>query len=123
MPTSKVPLWFKLSYSAFCVVLIAIYLRDYGPTNFLYFCDVAIIAGLFATWLEIPLMASLPAVGILIPQFRWVIDLSLTASGLPATGTTAYLFSQKIPLFTRALSFQPCLAAAGGRISDLVARL
>jgi hypothetical protein len=101
----RVPLWFKLSYTGFCAVLIPFYLYEYGWTTFLYFCDVALLATLAATWLEKPLLASAPAVGILIPQVLWVIDLSLSAAGLPASGTTSYMFSETIPLFTRLLSF------------------
>jgi len=44
-------------------------------------------------------------VGVLFPQFLWIIDLSLAAAKLPASGTTAYWFSEKIPLFTWILSF------------------
>ena len=40
---SKIPIAVKLAYTAFCAVLIPIYLRNYGPTNFLYFCDVALL--------------------------------------------------------------------------------
>jgi hypothetical protein len=100
-----VPLWFKFVYTAFCAVLIPTYIRDYGPTNFLYFCDVALLTTLVAIWLESPLLVSAPAVGILFPQLLWVIDFSFAALGLPASGTTAYMFSPHIPLFTRGLSF------------------
>ena len=34
-----IPLWLKLAYTAFMAVLVPLYLRNYGPTNFLYFCD------------------------------------------------------------------------------------
>src|SRR5215475_6038915 len=105
MQPKQIPLWFKLIYTAFCAVLIPVYVRDYGPTNFLYFCDVALLTTLVAIWLESPLLISAPAVGILLPQLAWVVDFLLAAFGLPASGTTAYMFSPSIPLFTRALSF------------------
>ena len=35
----RIPLWLKLAYTAFMAVLVPVYLRNYGPTNFLYFCD------------------------------------------------------------------------------------
>ena len=105
MTRKNVPWWLKIFYSAFCAVLIPIYYQDYGPTTFLYFCDVAVLMTLAAVWLESPLLVSLPAVGILLPQTLWVVDLSLTAAGLPSTGTTSYMFAESIPLFTRMLSF------------------
>jgi len=102
---ANIPLWFKLSYTAFCAVLVPTYLVAYGPTNFLYFCDVALLTTLAAIWLESPLLASAPAVGILLPQALWVIDFIAGALGIPLTGMTAYMFDAKLPLFTRGLSF------------------
>jgi hypothetical protein len=48
--------------------------------------------------------ASLPAGGILLPQALWMVDFLGGFVGLQATGMTAYMFSEDIPLFTRALS-------------------
>lgn len=102
---ARIPLWFKLVYTAFCAVLVPTYLLAYGPTNFLYFCDVALLTALAAIWLESPLLASAPAVGILLPQALWVIDFLAAAAGIRLTGMTAYMFDAKLPLFTRGLSF------------------
>ena len=33
-------------------VLVPVYLRNYGPTNFLYFCDVALIITLVGIWID-----------------------------------------------------------------------
>ena len=102
---TRIPLWFKLVYTAFCAVLVPTYLLAYGPTNFLYFCDVALLTTLVAIWLESPLLASAPAVGILLPQLLWAIDFLASAAGFKLTGMTAYMFDAKLPLFTRGLSF------------------
>jgi hypothetical protein len=99
------PLWLKLAYSAFVCVLVPVYWRDYGPTNFLYFCDVAVFFTLAAVWTEKGLWASMPAVGILAPQSLWIVDFIGQSVGLPVAGLTAYMFDEKIPLFTRGLSF------------------
>jgi hypothetical protein len=32
----RIPLWLKLTYTAFMAVLVPIYLRNYGPTNSLF---------------------------------------------------------------------------------------
>ena len=58
-------LWLKLAYTAFMAVLMPVYWYYYGPTNFLYFCDVALILTLVGIWLESPLLVSMCAVGIL----------------------------------------------------------
>ena len=39
----QIPLWLKLAYSAFVAVLVPYYLHQYGPLNFLWFCDVALL--------------------------------------------------------------------------------
>src|ERR1700733_11807010 len=87
MPESKrLPLWLKLAYSAFMAVLIPVYWHDYGPTNFLYFCDVALILTLIGIWTESPLLVSMCAVGILAPQALWLIDLLSHLAGVSLTG-------------------------------------
>src|ERR1041384_3768163 len=94
---ARLPLWFKLTYTAFCGVLVPTYLVVYGPTNFLYFCDVALLTALVAVWLESPLLASAPAVGILLPQALWAVDFLVAATGFKLTGMTAYMFAAKAP--------------------------
>lgn len=101
---NRIPLWIKLAYSAFVAVLVPYYLRCYGPTNFLYYCDVALLMTLVALWREDALWASMPAVGILLPQTFWIVDFLAGLAGISITGMTDYMFSPRIPLFGRALS-------------------
>jgi hypothetical protein len=101
----RIPLWLKSIYTAFVCVLVPVYWRDYGPTNFLYFCDMAVFFTLAAVWTENGLWASMPAVGILAPQSLWIADFIGQSVGLPVAGLTTYMFDEKIPLFTRGLSF------------------
>ncbi|MBV8837704.1 MAG: hypothetical protein JO000_14285 [Alphaproteobacteria bacterium] len=98
------PLAFKLVYTAFMAVLLPVYWYYYGPTNFLYFCDVSLIISLVGIWLESPLLISMCAVGILIPQAVWVIDFVAGLAGVTLTGMTAYMFNPNTSLFLRALS-------------------
>ena len=44
-----IPLAVKVLYTAFLAVLVPIYWKDYGPVNFLYFCDVALFFTLAAS--------------------------------------------------------------------------
>ncbi len=101
----RIPLLVKLLYTAFVAVLVPFYWQSYGPTNFLYFCDVALLITVPALWLESPLLASAPLVGILLPQLLWMVDFLAEACGYTLTGTTAYMFNETIPRFTRGLSF------------------
>ena len=41
--SNKIPLAAKLAVTAFLAVLLPVYLHAYGPTNFLWFCDAALL--------------------------------------------------------------------------------
>jgi hypothetical protein len=69
---SRIPLWVKLLYTAFLCILAPYYWHCYGPTNFLYLCDISLFMAWVAVWREDALWASAPAVGILVPQTIWV---------------------------------------------------
>jgi hypothetical protein len=101
---SRIPLWIKLAYTGFLCVLVPYYWHDYGPTNFLYFCDVALFMALASVWSEKGLWASMGTVGILLPQTVWMADLLGGLCGRNLVGMTAYMFDGGIPLFTRVLS-------------------
>lgn len=105
---SVIPLWLKLAYTAFLAVLIPVYWANYGPTNFLYFCDVALLITLYAVWTENKTAASMAAVGILLPQVFWCLDFGMQLirmmTGAAHSGMTAYMFDSNKPLFLRGLS-------------------
>lgn len=103
-PRPAVPLWLKISYTAFLAVLIPVYWVNYGPTNFLYFCDVALLLTLAGIWKEDALLVSLPAVGILIPQALWCADFIVELCGGTLTGMTGYMLDENRSLFLRGLS-------------------
>ncbi len=98
-----VPLWLKIAYTAFMAVLIPVYLKNYGPTNFLYFCDVVAIMTILAIWIESPLLLSAALVGSFLPQMLWVVDFFCEIAGFRLTGMTSYMFQP--PFFLRFLSF------------------
>jgi hypothetical protein len=100
----RLPLWLKVAYSAFMVVLIPVYWHYYGPTNFLYFCDIALILTLVGVWIESPLLISMCAVGILAPQVLWVADFLGNMFGVPLVGMTDYMFNAQSSRFLRGLS-------------------
>jgi hypothetical protein len=85
-------------------VLVPVYWRSYGPTNFLYFCDVALFMTLVALWFENPLWASMPLVGIFLPQLLWQVDFIAGLIGVSVFGMTDYMFDEARPIFLRGLS-------------------
>jgi hypothetical protein len=101
----RIPLVLKLAVTAFTAVLVPVYWRDYGPQNFLEFCDVALLLLVPAMWLENRLLISMQAVAVLLPQGLWVIDITCHLLGFRLMGMTDYMFdSVNYPLFTRLLS-------------------
>jgi len=101
---NRVPLWLKLAYTAFMAVLVPVYWHYYGPTNFLYFCDVALLITLVSIWIESPFLVSMCAVGILALEALWVADFLSTLVGFSLIGITNYMFKHENSLFLRGLS-------------------
>lgn len=100
----KIPLSIKLGFTAFMAILVPFYWLAYGPSNFLYFCDIALFLTLMGLWLENKSLISMAAVGILLPQFIWVLDYLLLFFDIPLLGMTEYMFRDSISLFARSLS-------------------
>jgi hypothetical protein len=102
---ARIPLWNKLLYSAFVAILVPLYWMTYGPWNFLYFCDIALLVTAAAIWIESPLLVSMQAVAIVAPQMLWVVDLLVrVVAGVEITGVTSYMLDTGIPLYLRSLS-------------------
>jgi len=58
-----IPLWLKIAYTLFVCLIVPIYWRRYGPANFLWFSNIALLATVPALWLESALLASMMALG------------------------------------------------------------
>lgn len=88
--TNQISVWIKIAYTLFILVLIPIYWRQWGVANFLWFSDVALLGSVVALWLESPLLASMMAIGVLLPELYWNVEMltrlltGLRLAGLPA---------------------------------------
>jgi hypothetical protein len=100
----KIPLAAKVAGTAFLAVLVPVYLHTYGPANFLWFCDAALILTVAGMWLESSLLISMCAAGILLPQCLWLVDFGVNLLGFHFLNLTGYMFDHRISLFTRSLS-------------------
>lgn len=100
----RIPLRIKLWFSLYIVLFAPIYLHYYGLINFLYFCDLALLLSFAGVWLENPLLISMCAVGILLPQFIWLADFAFQLIFGQRGGWTQYMFNAQQPLFLRLLS-------------------
>ena len=100
-----IPLWLKLLYTAMTVVIVAVYYVKYGPRNFLWFSDIALIGAAVALWLESPLLASMMAVGVLVPEVIWNAGFFWgLLTGKPIGGVAGYMFDKSKPRYLKALS-------------------
>src|SRR5580658_3224375 len=101
---NKIPMTAKVAGVAFLAILLPVYLHAYGPTNFLWFCDAALILTVVGMGLESSLLISMCAVGILLPQCLWLVDFGGNLLGFHFLNLTSYMFDHQLPLFTRGLS-------------------
>ena len=101
----RIPLWIKIVYAAFLAVLAPVYWRWYGPSNFLWFSDVALFATFAALLLESPFLASMQAVSVLVLETIWTVDfLVYLTTGVRVVGLSTYMFDSERPLYLRGLS-------------------
>src|SRR5277367_2199886 len=97
----RISIWLKIPYTIFVCVLVRMYWRLYGPANFLWFCDMGLLVTALAIWIESPLLISMEAVALTMPQILWTADF---LSGGHIVGFSRYMFKADLPLSTRALS-------------------
>ena len=100
-----IPLWIKITYTIFTVVTVAVYSFKYPLGNFLWFSDIALVLTVPALWYESSLLASMMAVGILLPEVFWNIGFfGRLLTGKRLSGLTDYMFDVQKPRYLRALS-------------------
>jgi hypothetical protein len=100
-----IPLWLKLAYTALAAGVLVVYWFRYGPANYLWLSDVALILLVPALWLESALLASIVAVGTLALELFWSVDLlGRLLLGHRSQGLTGYMFDAGRPLWLRGLS-------------------
>ena len=103
--SGEIALGIKLAWTLFLVVLIPVYWAHYGPANFLWFSDIALVGGAAALWLESPLLASMMMLAVLLPECAWNLDFfGRLLTGRRMFGMSAYMFEREHPRFVRALS-------------------
>jgi hypothetical protein len=107
MPLSdpQLPLALKIAYTAFLAVMIPIYWVRNGPTNFLWFSDIALIVTATALWLEQRLLASAMAVSVLVLELAWMASLlGRTVFDGDAIGIADYMTDPATPGSVKLLS-------------------
>ncbi len=105
MAGDQIPLWIKAGYTLFLLVLVPAYWAHYGPRNFLWFSDIALLTAGAALWLESSLLASMMTLAVLLPELAWNLDFFwrlIVRRDL--FGMSRYMFDRKTSRFIRALS-------------------
>ena len=101
----EIPIWIKVAYTLMVAVIVPVYLAYYGPANFLWFSDVALIVTGVALWLENPLLVSMMTVGVLLPELLWNVTVfTRLLTGIRVSGLADYMFDTRIPKWIRTLS-------------------
>jgi hypothetical protein len=101
----QIPLWLKIACTVFVCLVVPVNWVQYGPGNFLWFSDIALLTTLLALWLESPLLASMSALTVILLDLVWNADFFVRLfTGISMTGLSAYMFDPKISLRIRAVS-------------------
>jgi hypothetical protein len=102
---TQLPLWIKIGYTLFVGLLVPVYLRHYGPANFLWFSDVALLGMVPGLWAESPLILSTLTLAVLLPELVWNVDLfGRVITGHAPFGLAGYMFDSSRSRFIRGLS-------------------
>lgn len=98
------PLSLKLFLVAFSLALIAYNTVHQGVHSLLYFCNVALFVGTYGICVERALPLSMAAVGVVLIQLLWIVDLILSAAGVSPVGLTAFMLSDSLSAFKKSLA-------------------
>jgi hypothetical protein len=105
MRRMRIARWLKVAWTIWLLVWAPVYWRQYGPQNFLFFCDIGNVLIGIGLWMESPLIFSWAACGLLLFQTLYTIDLAgALVTGRHLIGGTEYVFDPGIPLGIRLLS-------------------
>ncbi|MCC5828864.1 MAG: hypothetical protein JJU36_05395 [Phycisphaeraceae bacterium] len=105
-PVGTIPLWFRLTYTGFVIVLIPFYAAGHGLANFLWFSNIALLSTVLTIWFRWPLLASMQLVSVGVLELIWTIDFTagLLRGGDSLIGLAQYMFDEQINLHLRLLS-------------------
>src|SRR5687768_14580423 len=89
------------------LAILPVYAVCYGWRNFLWFSDIALIGMAVALWTESALLASMMAIGVLLPELLWSVSfLARLLFGIRASDLAGYMFDPAKPRYLRALSLK-----------------
>jgi hypothetical protein len=100
-----IPQWIRWTALLWLVIWTVTYWRYWGPTTFLFFCDIAVILTCMGLATGSALLLSSQAISSLLIDLAWAADAGWRfTTGHPLTGGTEYLFDATYPLWVRLIS-------------------
>ena len=111
-----IPLGLKIIYTLFVCALAPIYWRKYGPANFLWFSDIALLVLVPALWLESALLVSMMAVSVVLLEAVWNADFFSGWRPRFLIGLSVYVRSRNSVVHSRPVLFshRPAVALIWG---------
>ena len=93
-------------FAVLVAIVVPVYWVKYGPSNYLWFSDIGLFGICAALWLAQPLLGSMMALAILLPETLWLFSFisGAIAKGRGVTTLAMYMFDERIPFYLRALS-------------------
>jgi len=102
--TSRLPLGLKIFLAAFSLALIVYNSMHQGTHSLLYFCNVALFVATFGICVERALPVSMAAVGVVMIQLLWSVDLLLTIADASPVRMTEFMLSDNLSPFKKGLA-------------------
>jgi hypothetical protein len=105
-PTRRaLPVWIRGPVTLFVVVWLPSWWTLLGAANFLWFSDLALQAATVTVWCPRPLLASMAALAVLLPELIWTIDFRVQlVSPFSPIGLASYMFDDDLSLYVRIMS-------------------
>lgn len=98
----RLPLWVPIAFTLWMCVWVGIIVRNVGPQNFWWLCNLAQFIVLYAVWTRDRLLISSQAGTVTVVGVTWALDLfaGLLLGGSP-TGITAYMHNPDLAVSHR----------------------
>lgn len=95
----------KIAHTAFVATLVPAYWMHWGPGNFLWFSDLALIGMVPALWWEQRRLAGMIALSIVLPEVPWNVGyFTRLVTRRELFGLSHYMFDKTKARWLRALS-------------------
>ncbi|MFZ0635575.1 MAG: hypothetical protein WA755_01760 [Candidatus Acidiferrales bacterium] len=101
----RFPAWVRWAAVIWLMTWAPIYAYVWGPSSFVYLCDIAVILTCVGLWSGSALLISSQAVSSLVVDSAWIVDIVWKLlTGWHLIGGTDYFFDVHYPLWVRMLS-------------------